>query len=249
MTLHPSAERGFDSAADAYERARPAYPAEAVAWLCARLGLGPGSTVVDLAAGTGKLTRMLEGTNARVIAVEPVDGMRAKLVEALPSVEALPGVAEELPLPDGSADAITVAQAFHWFATEDALAEMARVLRPRGALGLIWNLRDQRDPLQRAITELIRPLQGDEPTTYDGRWRTVLEASPLFGRLEEARFQNEQELDADGLAERVASISFVAAAREDLRTTVVERARALAGGRIVRLRYVTTAFVAPLLRG
>ena len=249
MTLHPSAERGFDSAADAYERARPAYPAEAVAWLCERLGLGPGSTVVDLAAGTGKLTRMLEGTNAHVIAVEPVDGMRAKLVEALPSVEALPGVAEELPLPDGSADAITVAQAFHWFATEDALAEMARVLRPRGALGLIWNLRDQRDPLQRAITELIRPLQGDEPTTYDGRWRTVLEASPLFGRLEEARFQNEQELDADGLAERVASISFVAAAREDLRTTVVERARALARGRIVRLRYVTTAFVSRLLRG
>ena len=248
MTLHPSAERGFDSAADAYERARPAYPVEAVAWLCARLGLGPRSTVVDLAAGTGKLTRMLEGANARVIAVEPVDGMRAKLVEALPSIEALPGVAEELPLPDGSADAITVAQAFHWFATEDALAEMARVLRPRGGLGLIWNLRDQRDPLQRAITELIRPLQGDEPTTYDGRWRTVLEASPLFGPIDEARFRNEQELDANGLAERVASISFVAAARADIRTTVVERARALAGDRIVRLPYVTTAFVSFSLR-
>ncbi|MDQ4081646.1 MAG: class I SAM-dependent methyltransferase [Actinomycetota bacterium] len=248
MTLHPSAERGFDSAADAYERARPGYPSEAVAWLCGRLGLTPRSTVVDLAAGTGKLTRMLLRTGARVIAVEPVDGMRAKLADALPSVEALPGVAENLPLPDRSADAITVAQAFHWFATDEALAEMARVLRPRGALGLIWNLREQRDPLQRAITELIRPLQGDEPTTYDGRWRTVLERSPLFGPLDEACFRNEQELDANGLAERIASISFVAAAREEERSTVVERARALAGDRIVRLPYVTAALVYRSLR-
>ncbi len=248
MTLHPSAERGFDSAADAYERARPGYPSEAVAWLCGRLGLTSSSTVVDLAAGTGKLTRMLARTGARVIAVEPVDGMRAKLVDGLPAVEALPGVAEDLPLPDGSADAITVAQAFHWFATDEALAEMARVLRPRGGLGLVWNLREQRDPLQRAITELIRPLQGDEPTTYDGRWRTVLEGSPLFGPLDEARFRNEQELDANGLAERIASISFVAAAREEERSTVVERARALAGSRIVRLPYVTAALVCRSLR-
>ena len=243
MALHPSAERGFGTAADAYERARPGYPPEAVAWLAERLGLGSGSTVVDLAAGTGKFTRMLGRTGARVIAVEPVDGMRSKLVEALPSVEVLTGVAEELPLPDGSADAITVAQAFHWFAIEEALAEIARVLRPRGALGLIWNLRDQKDPLQRAITELIRPLRGNEPTAYDGRWRAVLEASPLFGPLAEARFESEQALDADGLAERVASISFVAAAPEDLRTAVVEGARALAGDRIVRLPYVTTAAV------
>jgi ubiquinone/menaquinone biosynthesis C-methylase UbiE len=243
LNIHPSAERGFDVAADAYERARPGYPLEAVAWLSERLGLRRGCTVVDLAAGTGKLTRMLVPTGARVIAVEPVVGMRAKLVDALPSVEALPGIAEELPLPDSSADAITIAQAFHWFATDEALAELARVLRPRGALGLIWNLRDQEDALQRAITEIIKPLRGNEPTAYDGRWRAVLEASPLFGPIEETRFQTEQELDANGLAERIASISFVATAPEELRSTVLERVRALAGDRTVRLPYVTTVFV------
>lgn len=243
MTIHPSAERGFDLAADAYERARPGYPPEAVAWLCERLDLGPGCTVVDLAAGTGKLTRMLVPTGARVIAVEPVAGMRAKLVDALPSVEALPGVADELPFPDRSVDAITIAQAFHWFATEEALAELARVLRPRGALGLIWNLRDQEDALQRALTELIKPLRGDEPTAYDGHWRAVLEASARFGPIEETRFPSEQELDPDALVERIASISFVATAPEGLRSTLLERVRALAGGRTVRLPHVTTAFV------
>jgi len=245
--VHPSAQRGFEVAADAYERARPGYPPEAVAWLSERLGLGPGCTVVDVAAGTGKLTRMLVETGARVIAVEPVDGMRAKLVDTVPSVEALSGVAQELPLPDSSADAITIAQAFHWFARNEALSEMARVLRARGALGLIWNLRDKRDALQRAITELIEPLRGNEPTAYDRRWRAVLESSTLFGPIEEARFQTEQQLDANGLAERIGSISFVATAAEELKSSVLRRVRELASDRIVRLPYVTTAFVSPVL--
>src|SRR5438105_7464268 len=129
--VHPDA-RSFGSAADKYERGRPDYPLAAVEWLAAELGLGAGRTVLDLAAGTGKLTRQLLPTGSRVIAVEPSAEMRAVLEASLLEVEALDGTAESIPLPDGSVDAITVAQAFHWFKLPDALEEMRRVLRPAG---------------------------------------------------------------------------------------------------------------------
>ncbi len=244
MSVHPSARRGFGSAADAYERGRPGYPADAVAWLVECLGVGPGATVVDLAAGTGKLTRLLVPTGATVIAVEPVDPMRARLAAALPGVEALAGLAERIPLVNGAADAITVAQAFHWFATDEALAEIARVLRPGGRLGLVWNLRDQDEPLHRAISEILEPLRGDEPSVYSGRWRRALEGSPLFGPIEERRFGYEQELDADGLAARFGSVSFVAALPDERRAEVHERLRALAGDGVIRLLYTTSVYVA-----
>src|SRR5437588_5658396 len=115
MTVHESARRGFERHADAYERGRPNYPAEATAWLVTKLGLGPGRTVVDVGAGTGKLTRALLPSGATVIAVEPVAAMRAVLKRELPTVQAMNGTAESLPLPDASADAIVVGQAFHWF--------------------------------------------------------------------------------------------------------------------------------------
>ena len=101
--------------ADVYERARPEYPAEAVDWIAAKLDLRPGRTVLDLGAGTGKLTRALIPTGARVIAVEPGDAMRAELERAVPSALALRGSAEAIPLGDNTVDAITVGQAFHWF--------------------------------------------------------------------------------------------------------------------------------------
>jgi SAM-dependent methyltransferase len=243
MSVHPSAARGFGSAAETYERSRPSYPAEAFAWLAERLGLGPGTTVVDLAAGTGKLTRLLVPTGATVIAVEPVEEMRAQLDAAVAGIVTLAGRAERMPLPDGHADAVTIAQAFHWFATDEALAEIARVLRPGGRLGLVWNSRDRDDDLQRAFTEIIEPLRGDEPTQYEGRWRRVLEESELFGPLEERRFRWEQSLDADGLAERAGSISFVAAAPAARRADVVARVRALAGDGTIRFPYVTGAYV------
>src|SRR5207253_1626634 len=112
---HPTAAAGFARAADAYERGRPAYPADAVAHLAARFRLGEGVTVLDLAAGTGKLTRMLTMTGATVIAVEPVVGMRRVLEKAVPGARVLDGTAESIPVEDGAVDAITVAQAFHWF--------------------------------------------------------------------------------------------------------------------------------------
>ena len=120
-----AAAEGFQQGADAYERARPSYPAEAVAFLVGHAGLGPDRRVLDLAAGTGKLTRLLVPSGAEVVAVEPVEAMRAVLREAEPELEVLDGTAEAIPLGDGSVDAVTVAQAFHWFDAPAALAEIA----------------------------------------------------------------------------------------------------------------------------
>src|SRR5262249_15575872 len=125
----------FADVAGAYERGRPGYPDEAVSWL-----VGDGwSEVVDLGAGTGKLTRSLVVRGHGVTAVEPLDEMRAHLEDVLPNVRALNGRAEEIPLPDESADVVVSAQAFHWFDHDAALPEIARVLRPGGRLALVWN--------------------------------------------------------------------------------------------------------------
>ena len=209
MGVHPGAA-GFARAADVYERARPEYPPEAAIWLADQLGLRPGRIVVDVAAGTGKLTRLLVPTGARVVAVEPLAEMLAVLREAVPEAEALLGTAEALPLRNGAADAVTVASAFHWFDRATALAEIARVLRPGGGLGLVFNTRDPASELQRELTELLRP-HGIPLSWMRGLdHAAALEESGLFGRPEYAEFRHEQRFDADGLVERVASISYVA---------------------------------------
>ena len=233
--------RGYSAAADTYERARPEYPQEAVAWLAEELGIGPGRTVVDVAAGTGKLTRMLAATGARVIAVEPVAEMRAKIRGA----EALDGTAEELPLADGSADAITAAQAFHWFDAPRALAEFARVLRPGGGVGLIWNLRDLRDPLQQAVEELLHPYMAPVRDQWEFDLDAAFAASDHFGALERFELPFEQSLDADGLVERVASTSFVSIQPDEERAKILARARALGEAREAPFPfpYITQAFV------
>src|SRR6478752_4513249 len=127
----------FANVAESYERRRPGYPPELVSWLAEQLGIGPGTTVADVAAGTGKLTRELVRTGAHVIAVEPLPEMRAQLEAVLPEVEVREGTAEELPLEDHSVEAITVAAAMHWFDLDRAIDEFLRVLRPDGAVAAI----------------------------------------------------------------------------------------------------------------
>jgi SAM-dependent methyltransferase len=240
--IHPVAAAGFARAADAYERGRPEYPAAAVGWLARELDLAPGRRVLDLAAGTGKLTRALVPTGATVVAVEPVAEMRA----LIQGVEAFDGRAESIPLPDGWADGVTVAQAFHWFANDEALAEIHRVLAPGGAFALIWNSRDLSDPVQKEIESLLASLAGDARRLYGGgRWRQVIQASPLFGPLADATFPHEQLLDEHGLVDRVLSTSFVASAPREQRDEIAERLRAIArehDGR-VRIPYETSVHV------
>jgi SAM-dependent methyltransferase len=210
MSLHP-ATAGFARAADVYERTRPEYPPDAVAWLADRLGLRPGRVVVDVAAGTGKLTRLLVPTGARIVAVEPLAEMRAVLRQAVPEAEALEGTAEALPLADGSADAVTVAAAFHWFRRDEALAELARVLRPGGRLAIVYNLRDPDSELQQELSRMLE-LRGGTGIAWMRGIDTgaILEESGLFGSPEYAEFRHEQRFDPDGLVERVSSISYVA---------------------------------------
>jgi ubiquinone/menaquinone biosynthesis C-methylase UbiE len=220
-----SSSLAFGSVAESYERRRPSYPPEVIEWLAGKLGLGPGKTVVDVGAGTGKLTRRLVATRARVVAVEPLAEMLAQLEAAVPDAEALLGSAEEIPMPDGSADAVTAASAFHWFDHVRALPEIHRVLRPGGGLGIVANGRDLDDPLQEAIQAIVGPYLPDLEQL--GGWRQALAASPLFGTVEtfEARF--EQLFDADGLAERMSTVSYVARLPDGEREDVLAQVRAL----------------------
>jgi SAM-dependent methyltransferase len=234
--IHRAAATGFSRAAAEYERGRPGYPAAALE----PLALSPDLVVLDLAAGTGKLTRMLVESGATVIAVEPVAEMRAELPA---SVEVLDGTAERIPLADGSVDLVTVAQAFHWFDGDAALAEIHRVLRPDGRLALVWNRRVEDAPVNVAIDAIVDPFRAGAPTHRGEGWRAAFDRTTLFGSLEEHVFENEQVLDADGMADRIGSISFIASLPEEDRARVLADARALAAGGPVSVPYRTEVHV------
>lgn len=226
--INPIAAQGFGAGADAYERARPTYPAAAVAALVDRLDLRPGRTVLDLGAGTGKMTRLLAATGARVLALEPVEGMRAHLREAVPGAELVDGTAEAIGLPNGSVDAVVAAQAFHWFTAVRALSEIHRVLRPGGILALAWNFRDESVPWVARLGELLHPLAAATPQARTHAWRRALARDGLFEPFETRTFHHAHRLDEAGLRERVASVSFVAAADPAVRDALLDEVGRLA---------------------
>ena len=225
MSVHDFAARGFERGAADYERGRPSYPPGVLDVLRSSCGLGPSCDVVDVGAGTGKFTRLLESCGPRsLVAVEPVAAMRAELVERSPSVRAVDGTATATGLPDACADLVTVAQAFHWFANDTAVAELARVLRPGGWLALVWNTRDVSLGWQRRIDEMMTALAGDAPRfrSSDPAWSAPIESSGRFGPLETATFWNEvAAVGLDVIRARVASTSYVSALPDDEREAVL----------------------------
>jgi SAM-dependent methyltransferase len=224
----------FALVADVYERGRPGYPDEAVRWL---VGETP-SDVVDLGAGTGKLTRSLVSLGHRVTAIEPLPEMLEQLVAAAPGAFALLGSAEVIPLPDESADVVTAAQAFHWFDHAVALPEIARVLRPHGRLALVWNRRDDREPWVARLSETI----GSE-TVDRGDVEEPIEASGLFGPVEKTTFEWVQRLDRAMLRDLVVSRSYCAIKPPPERERVLAEVERLfdehATGAEIELPYVT----------
>lgn len=234
--LHP-ATRGF-TAAERYERGRPDYPAAAIACIVDELGLRAGRTVLDLAAGTGKLTRLLVPSGANVIAVEPIREMREKIA----GVVALAGTAERIPLTDGFVDAVTVGQAFHWFDADAALREMHRVLSRGGGVALIWNARDERQPLQAALSEIFDRYEGDTPRRNQRDWKTMLADSGLFERTRRVLFSHVQRVDEQGVVDRVLSVSFMASLPADEQTAVERQVRELARG-ATELHYMTEMYL------
>ena len=231
MPIDDVAARGFEAGAASYEIARPGYPDGAVAILRDEVGIGPGTRVLDLAAGTGKLTRRLVELEAVVLAVEPVQAMRKQLTAVLPDVEVVDGAAEAIPAPDRSVDVVAVAQAFHWFDAPGALREIARVLRPDGRLALLWNERDEATPWVAEMSRLIRWHERTVSRYQHVSWAAIVAASGAFTDLEERTVSWDQPLTRDLLAERVRSISYIAAMpppeRERLAADVVDLVRRL----------------------
>jgi SAM-dependent methyltransferase len=227
----------FARVADAYEQARPGYPADAVLWLA---GETP-CDVVDLGAGTGKLTRTLVDLGHRVTAVEPLTEMLDQLRSAVPGATAVEGGAEAIPLPAGSADVVTVAQAFHWFDHGPALVEIARVLRSGGRVALVWNIRDES---QSYVSELSDAMVGR--TGVDTGSIDPIDASGLFGPVERATFSHVQAVDRETLLELVRSRSYCAVLSAEEQAPVLQNVDDLftehARDGVLELPYLTECF-------
>jgi SAM-dependent methyltransferase len=218
----PAAARFGDDAAR-YERARPRYPEALLDLLAARTGLGSGTRVLDLAAGTGKLTRQLVARGAHAVAVEPSPGMRAQLAAIVPEACVVDGTAEDLPVPDAAVDVVAVGQAFHWFDTRRALTEIGRVLRPGGWLALLWN---EPPPSGWAaeLWELRHALTGFTPASYPGDgWEAVLDADPRFGERAVTREVVEVTTDRQAVLDDSASRSYVHVLDAGGRARVLDR--------------------------
>ena len=213
----------FGAHADAYERARPKWPEEAVRWLVPE----GAQLVVELGAGTGKLTRAVAALGVRIVAVEPDPRMLAVLRGL--GLDGVEGSAEAIPLGDGVADAVVAGSSLHWFELELALPEIHRVLRPGGRLGVGWNHRDDRHPAVARMGEAVYAAQARRPGP---RWRSrdwpaELTANGLFRDVEQALFEHVHELPREALRDHLLSYSGVAALSEDERRRVLSEVAGL----------------------
>nr|WP_315168501.1 class I SAM-dependent methyltransferase [uncultured Deefgea sp.] len=225
--LHHSAEHGFSAEADAYARGRPEYPNELLDWLQNSMHLQAGKTCIDLGAGTGKFTKLLIKTGANVLAIEPVEAMRTQLRAHLPDIQTIEGTAQSIPLNNHVADTVICAQAFHWFANEEALIEIHRVLAPSGRLGLIWNVRDESVDWVAAITKIITPYEAGTPRFHTGQWKLPFNGH-LFSNLEERSFSYHHiGTPQEVIVDRFLSVSFIASLPEPEKKKVETQLRTL----------------------
>lgn len=224
MSVHRSAEEGYAAVSADYEKGRPEYAPDPVAYLLQRLGVAHAEAdkvIVDLAAGTGKFTRALVQAGVKPVALEPVAHMRETFRAKTPGVEVIEGTAESIPLDDNSVDALTVAQAFHWFDGPAALAEIHRVLKPLAGLGLVWNRQDLSLDWVYDIWTEVDARRDDTPNAWSYEWKRAFQASELFSPLISTAFRSLHPTDREGLVARVTSISFVAAGSEESRNELI----------------------------
>ena len=238
----PDWAHSFGGVVDAYDRARPTYPRDAAAWLVGQ----DAASVLELGAGTGKLTAQLVDLGHDVVATDPDQTMLARLSRNLPEVRTLQAHAEELPVGDRAYDAVVAAQAFHWFDLDRALPEIARVLKPGGRVGLVWNQRDESIPWVRRLGKIIGTQeQLDEPAQ-------ALSESGLFGEVEEASYVHWQQVDRKSIQDLVLSRSNVAVLDDEGRAAKLAEVVAFyddfgRGMDGMQLPYVTRCFRAVVL--
>jgi SAM-dependent methyltransferase len=211
VALHPLAER-FSSVADAYERGRPDYPPAVVGALAAELGLERGAPVLDLAAGTGKLSRALLAGGLDLVAVEPHAAMRERLAAGVGAERVREGVAEDIPLEDGSVDAVTVADGFHWFDQARALAEIRRVLRSGGGLAVLTTVPDWTGTSwAHEVGTMMQDLRPEHPFFDGPPWQETVRATEGWTAPRDIRVTTSQPADPRRIVDYIASMSFVAA--------------------------------------
>ncbi len=216
--------------------------------IVARAGIASGSRVLDLAAGTGKLARRLGARGASCLAVEPSADMRRVFHRVLPGIPVLAATAEMVPLGSGSVDAVVVAQAFHWFDAPQALIECARVLRPRGWLALVWNERDESDPM---VAELVRVTKWNRKAPYPmgTDFGEPIRQSGLFGAVDRTKFRFVQQLDRSGFVEQVATRSYVRVMEDADRQGLLGRVAEIAAKleEPIAMPYITDLFCAQVM--
>jgi ubiquinone/menaquinone biosynthesis C-methylase UbiE len=223
LTLHPLAQQ-FASVAESYERGRPEYTPAVVGATAAELGLGPNAPVLDLGAGTGKLTRALLTAGFDVLAVEPQAALREKLAERVGAERVREGLAEQIPLADASVDAVTAADAFHWFQQPAALEEIRRVLRPGGGLAVLSTLPDWRGASwAEELGSLMASLRPEHPQFDGPPWQDAVRAAGGWTQPREVRVTTTQATDDESLAAYLSSVSWIAALPEERRTETLAR--------------------------
>ncbi|KAJ3014351.1 hypothetical protein HKX48_005206 [Thoreauomyces humboldtii] len=233
--VHQISAKGFNLQTKAYEAARPTYPSSALQYLTQsvypKIATDPGQvSLVDLASGTGKFTRLLLPYRlGNLTAVEPNEGMRAEFAQQLPNVKLLEGTSTTVPLPDASVDVITVAQAFHWFANAESLEEMARVLKKGGIVALIWNL-EAKTGLSGHLRGLYESFEAGTPQYRLGLWRKALyeskEFDVLFEPATEKTFSHTLDFTADETWLRILSKSYISCLDENAQKELEVKARA-----------------------